>query len=321
MRPAPRSKFCAVACVAILAAGVMLSACGVLPAGHAATAGSFARLGPAKDPVHLYYDDIGRGPPILLIHGFGASTFTWHQIMPDLARNHRVIAVDMKGFGRSDKPMDENYSEFDQAALLEQLILEKNLRNLTIVGHSFGGGVALALALDDRLKGRISQLVLIDSVAYPQKVPVFFKMLDVPGMAQLGINMVPAEMQAKVALKIAYYDPNKITPATVAAYAAPLKTAAGKHAVIYTAREIVPPDLEALTRRYDTIELPTLIMWCDHDRIVPFDIGLKLRRNIPHSQLRVISRCGHIPQEEQPAQTLEVLQKFLNAPTRELAKE
>ena len=296
-----------------------VSACGILP-GDPAVAGSFARLGPAGAPVHLYYDDVGHGSPVLLIHGFGASTFTWHQIMPDLTRDHRVIAVDLKGFGRSDKPMDDRYSAFDQADLLVQLILALNLHNLTVVGHSFGGGVALALALDDRLKGRLSRLVLIDSVAYPQKVPVFFRMLAVPGMAQVGIRMVPPDMQAHLALRIAYYDSSKIAPETVEAYAAPLKTAAGKHAIIYTAREIVPPNLDEIAARYTTIQLPTLIMWCDHDRIVPFDIGLRLKQNIPHSRLRVISRCGHIPQEEQPGETLEVLQNFLDQPIQAAAQ-
>jgi pimeloyl-ACP methyl ester carboxylesterase len=292
---------------------LVLASCG-LPGDPAF--GDFASLGPPAAPVHLYYEDVGHGPPILLIHGFGASTFTWHQIIPDLARGHRVIAVDMKGFGKSDKPLDEKYSALDQEKLLAQLIEEKNLHNLTVVGHSFGGGVALALVLDDRLKGRISRLVLIDSIGYPQKIPIFFKLLEVPGVAQLGVRMVPPTLQAEAALKIAYYDSSKITPATVEAYSEPLKTAAGKHAIIYTAREIVPPNLDAIAARYSTIMQPTLIMWCDHDRIVPLDIGLKLRRAIPHSTLKLVQSCGHIPQEEQPQQTLEILQDFLDQPNR-----
>ena len=90
-----------------------------------------------------------RAPPLLLIHGFGASTYTWRHIAPELARTHRVIAVDLKGFGQSDKPFDSRYSVFDQAELLAELIEEKDLHNLTLVGHSFGGGIALMLALEN----------------------------------------------------------------------------------------------------------------------------------------------------------------------------
>jgi pimeloyl-ACP methyl ester carboxylesterase len=88
-------------------------------------------------------------------------------VAPELAKSHRVIAVDLKGFGQSDKPFDGRYSVFDQAELLAQLIEDKDLRNLTLVGHSFGGGIALLLALEanQRLAGRISRLVLLDTIA------------------------------------------------------------------------------------------------------------------------------------------------------------
>ena len=274
---------------------------------------SFARLGPADAPVKLHYSDEGEGPPVLLLHGFGASTFTWRYIAPELTKTHRVIAVDLKGFGQSDKPFDERYSARDQAELLTELIEEQDLRNLTLIGHSFGGGVALLLALqeDERLKGRIAKLVLLDTIAYPQEIPTFFQMLNMPVVSQIGVRMVPVEAQIRVALKIAYYDDSKIDDAQVAAYAEPLRSAAGKHAVIHTARQIVPPDIEALSERYKSITLPTLILWCDHDRIVPLDIGLKLRRKLPKSTLRIISACGHMPQEEQPKATLELIQGFL----------
>ena len=293
------------------AIALALGSCG-LSAGDAAD-GPYARLGPAEAPVKLYYEDAGSGPPLLLIHGFGASTYTWRHVAPALAETHRVIAVDLKGFGQSDKPFDDRYSVFDQAELLAQLIEEKDLRNLTLVGHSFGGGIALLLALeaDQRLKGRIARLVLLDSIAYPQNIPVFFRLLDVPLVSQLGVRMVPPAVQTRVALKIAYLDDSKIDPEEVETYAAPLKTAAGKHAIIHSARQIVPEDIAKLSERYKTIALPTLILWCDHDRIVPLEVGLKLRRTLPNSTLRLIDGCGHMPQEEQPASTLELLRGFL----------
>src|SRR5919106_2551872 len=247
----------------LAAIALILGACG-LSAGDVLD-GPYARLGPPDAPVKLYYREEGSGRPLLLIHGFGASSFTWRRVAPALAETNRVILVDLKGFGQSDKPFDTRYSVFDQAELLAQLIEEKDLRDLTLVGHSFGGGVALLLALEaqHRLQGRIARIVLLDSIAFPQNIPVFFRMLDMPVVSQLGIRMVPPSVQARVALRIAYFDDSKIDPEEVEAYAAPLKTAAGKHAIIHSARQIIPQDIAELSERYRTIELPTLILWCD----------------------------------------------------------
>ena len=295
----------------LAALALALGSCG-LSAGDAVD-GPYARLGPPDAPVKLYYTEEGKGPPLLLIHGFGASTFTWRFVAPELAKSHRVIAVDLKGFGQSDKPFDGRYSVYDQAELLAQLIEDKDLRDLTLVGHSFGGGVALLLALEanQRLDGRITRLVLLDSIAFPQNIPVFFRLLDVPLVSQIGVRMVPPSVQARVALQIAYFDDSKIDPEEIELYAAPLKTAAGKHAIIYSARQIVPEDIAELSERYKTIELPTLILWCDHDRIVPLEVGIKLRRTLPNSTLRLVEECGHMPQEEQPASTLALIKGFI----------
>ncbi len=236
-------------------AALMFGAGSAALAASDATEGPFARLGPPDAPVKLYAVERGEGPPVLLIHGFGTNTFTWRRIAPDLARDHKVIAVDLKGFGRSDKPFDERYSAADQAELLTQLILERDLRNLTIVGHSYGGGIALLLALeaDTRLKGRLSKLVLLDTIAYPQNIPVFFRMLDTPVVSQLGVRMAPPTLQIQLALRIAYFDNSKIGDDEIEAYAKPMKTAAGKHAIIYSARQIMPDDVDEISARYASI--------------------------------------------------------------------
>jgi pimeloyl-ACP methyl ester carboxylesterase len=297
--------------IAVLALALVACGSGI---GGAGDGPWFARLGPPDAPVQLFYEEQGQGKPVLLIHGFGASTYTWRQVAPELARDNRVVAVDLKGFGQSDKPFDSRYSVFDQAELLAQLIEDHDLRDLTIVGHSFGGGVALVLALEanERLKGRISKLVLLDTIAYPQHIPVFFRMLDMPLVSHLGVRMVPPAVQTRIALQIAYLDNSKIDDEEVETYAAPLRTAAGKHAIIHSARQIMPEGLEEISRRYESIELPTLIVWCDHDRIVPLDVGLKLRRTLPNASLRIVEGCGHMPHEEQPAATLSLIQGFLD---------
>jgi len=230
-----------------------------------------------------------------------------------LAQDHRMISVDLKGFGLSDKPMDDHYSVFDQADLIADFIVAKDLRNLTLVGHSFGGGVALLLALDKRprLKGRIKRLVLIDTIAYQQKIPVFFKVLRTPVVNQVGARLTPPYMQARTALRIAYYDDSKISFQDVTAYAKPLTTPGGKHALIETAKNINLDDFKGVGARYRTIRQPALIIWCDHDKVVPEAIGRRLHATMPHSTYRKMTGCGHLPHEEKPDETARAILAFL----------
>ena len=157
----------------------------------------------------------------------------------------------------------------------------------------------------------------LDTIAYAQEIPVFFKLLDTPVVSQLGVRATTADFQVRMALRIAYYDNSKIGPDEIEAYAEPMKTAAGKHAIIYSARQILPEDVEAISARYASIALPTLILWCDHDRIVPVGVGLKLKRTLPNAKFGVIRECGHMPQEEQPEETMLQIRDFLGTPAAE----
>jgi len=275
--------------------------------------GAFINVGTPAQPLRLWLEETGAGDPMLLIHGLGGNTYTWHHLAPRLTNRHRVLSVDLKGFGRSDKPFDERYALLDQVALLETLIRRKGLRNLTIVGHSFGGGVALALTakLNQTQPDAVARLVLIDSIAYPQPVPLFIELLRTPVLAEVGIYSAPPELEAYKGLLAAYAEPQKITFETVRAYAEPLYEPGGRHALLKTAQEIIPRNLPALIAKYPTVHQPTLLIWCAADRVVPLSVGKKLVRALPRARLSVLKGCGHIPQEELPATTLAVMRAFL----------
>jgi pimeloyl-ACP methyl ester carboxylesterase len=278
-----------------------------------APGGAFINVGSRLQPLRLWLEETGVGDPILLLHGFGGNSYTWHWLAPRLARTHHVISVDLKGFGRSDKPFDAAYGVLDQAHLLATLIRRKGLRKLSIVGHSFGGGVALALTanLNQTQPELVQRLVLIDSIAYPQPLPLFLELLRTPVLAEVGVYTAPPELETYKGLVAAYADPQKITLDTVRAYARPLYTPGGRHALIQTAQEIIPRNLPALIARYRSIEQPTLLLWCAADPVVPLSVGRRLLRALPGARLTVLKGCGHMPQEELPATTLAILRAFL----------
>jgi pimeloyl-ACP methyl ester carboxylesterase len=264
-------------------------------------------------PLNLHFTDRGKGKTLLFLHGFGANSYTWTKVSETLSQNYRVILLDLKGHGASPKPNDSAYSLHDQAELVTAFILENSLEDLTLIGHSLGGGIALlvALKLGSKVPNPISSLILIDTVAYSQPLPAFIKILRVPVLAQLSVCLVPNRLQALQVLRLAYHDNEKITNDTIDAYSTPLALPGAHHALIETAKQIIPQDIEDISSRYGTIRIPTLLLWGKHDRIVPLEVGERLHHAISNSDLVVIDDAGHIPHEEAPAVTLQAIQKFL----------
>ncbi len=273
----------------------------------------FAGLARAESDIELSSQVQGTGETILLIHGFGLHSYTWRHLDHELAERYRVIELDLKGFGDSPKPQDGRYSIYDQARLIYQFIVEENLEDFTLVGHSFGGGVALVVALHslERSRNRPKRLILIDSVAYEQRLPAFIRMLATPALGPLMLSITPDRYQAYSILRLAYYDDSAISTDQVDAYAAPLGLEGSHHAVLHTARQIVPSDITELSQMYPRIDYPTLILWGRQDSIVPLEVGRRLHAALPDSRLVVVDKAGHLVHEEQPVKSLEIIKSFL----------
>jgi len=260
----------------------------------------------------LHCETAGTGPPVVCLHGFGASSYTWREIRDALSASHAVHALDLKGFGGSFKPRDGRYSVHDQAALVLDCIDALRLTGLTLVGHSFGGGVALVTALE-LLRSRpsaLSSLILIDAACYRQPMPLFIRVLRWPVAGPLVQALAPARLQVRTVLRLAYHDGGLIPDASIEAYAAPLRAPGGRAALRATAQQIVPADIDALVARYPTIDVPTLVVWGRHDRIVPLEFGERLHRAIPRSRLVIVENSGHVPHEETPVPVREAIAAF-----------
>ena len=229
-------------------------------------------------PIELNHKIIGAGDPVLCIHGFGASLFSWRNFVDPLSQNYQLILIDLKGCGDSPKPPDSRYSPQDHADLIYKFILDHDLRHLTLVGNSFGGALSLLLTLmlTDNEPGRLRSLVLIDAGAYKQYIPGYLKLIGIPIIGAAAIYLTPAKCMAKSILKLSYYDPKKITTEQIAAYAKPIASPGDKHALLETGKQIIPPNIDALTARYKDIRLPVLIIWGRQDKIISPDAAFSI---------------------------------------------
>jgi pimeloyl-ACP methyl ester carboxylesterase len=254
----------------------------------------------------------GSGEPILCLHGLGANIYTWRHFITPFSLNNKLILVDLKGFGASPKPYDTKYSIEDHADEIHKIILEDNLTKLTLIGNSLGGGVALLLAirLCEQEPARLSKLVLIDSGGYEEYLPRYLKLLrSILGV--LIIHLSPSKLAAKFVLRACFYDRKKITQDQVQAYAVPITSPGGRHALLQTAKQCIPPNIDEILDKLKTISVPTLILSGREDRVVPLKVAELLHQAIPNSTLEVMEQCGHIPQEEKPDEAIARILKFL----------
>ena len=264
--------------------------------------------------ITLSHSISGQGSPVLLIHGYGASSYSWRYVIEPLSRNHQVITLDLKGFGNSPKPRDDMYSVYDQARLVRNFIVDQNLKDLTIIGHSFGGGVALVTSvyLEASHPGLIDKLVLIDNVAYPQKLPASVKILATPVLGPLAVHLLPNSTQVKILLKEVYFDDALIPQEAINHYAENLAKPNAKYAILTSARQLIPRDLDQFSLNYARLKIPTLVIWSREDEMLPLEIGQRLHAELPNSELVILDNVGHAAQEENPALILPLLQNFLD---------
>ena len=273
--------------------------------------------------LRLHIERLGQDPApgvatYLLIHGYGASGFTWRHWALQLAQRGHVVQVDMKGFGQSPKPDDGRYAPSDHAELVHKLVDTLGLQSLTVIGHSLGGGVALltALRLMDAGASCLERLVIIGGAAYEQRLPPFVGLAERPRLGSFLFRLVGAERVVARVLRSIVHDPSGVSPDQVLGYAGPLRSPEAIRALIDTARQIVPADLHMTTGRYKEIDVPTLLLWGRGDRVVPLAVGERLARAMPNARLHVMESCGHLPAEERPDESFAVVARFLDETDR-----
>ncbi|HEV7680786.1 MAG TPA: alpha/beta hydrolase [Pyrinomonadaceae bacterium] len=260
------------------------------------------------DGVRIHYQEKGTGTPLVLIHGYTSLTYTWKDVFEPLSQSFRVIAVDLKGFGFSGKP-DGDYTRRAQAVLVAHLLEHLNIDKAWLCGNSMGGEVALNVALAN--PQRVAGLILIDSagVEVPGRGTLAPGYLQLPVLGRLLIALsLTSDKLVRQGLEKSFYDHAKVTPDRVASYYRPLQTRGGQLAAL---RARAQWSLFPVEPNLGKINVPTLILWGAQDQLIPLAAGRKLNSLIKDSSLVIFDNCGHLPQEEMPARTIDEVTKFI----------
>lgn len=264
------------------------------------------------DGARVHYQEFGdaANPAMILIHGYTASVYVWKTVAPMLADvGFHVIAVDLLGFGYSEKPSWFDYSIQSQARMVSRFMNRLGIGKATIIGSSYGGAVALNLTLDN--SESVEKLVLVDAVCNdePKNHPLL-KLASLPG---IGETMTPFLVDSKAFLRmrmrgtLAKANHAMITDDRIESVRRPLAAADGHHSVLATSRNWSADRLE---QDAHLINQPTLIIWGDQDNVIPIKHGYKLHEQILNSRFVILKDCGHVPQEEKSEIFTELVTEF-----------
>ncbi len=264
----------------------------------------------------VHVKTMGQGEPVfLLLHGFGASLYSWHAAMEPLSQLGRVIAFDRPAFGLTERPLHwqgpNPYSQEEQVALVLGLLDHFQVPRAILVGNSAGGTISMQVALEH--PERVTALILIDPAVYRNGGTSEWMrpLLATPQMRRLGPLLVRRiKNRGPELLNLAWHDSTKIKPEVIELYKKVLQAENWDKALWEFTLATRPLRLAS---HLDALHLPILVVTGDDDRIVPTADSIRLSQELPDARLVVIANAGHLPHEEQPAEFMEAVKDFLRS--------
>ncbi len=244
----------------------------------------------------IRYYDVGSGPPLILIHGIGGDADEWVFCFERLSQSHRVLALDLLGFGRSAKPLIE-YTIAGFVEVVEYFLRGLKIDRTAVLGESMGGWIAASFAL--KFPGMVGKLVLVDSAG------VWGDITTLP----IDVRVSTRDHLREI-FQMLFHDQRMVNDAFIdLAYHQHLERGDG-----YTIDSVLrnaAGGREVLDDVIGNVAAPTLIVWGEQDRMIPVSVGHRLQKLIAGSKLEVIPQCGHLPALEQPAEFVQCVLEFL----------
>jgi len=255
--------------------------------------------------------DAADRPPVLLIHGIPTSSLLWRDVLPELARDRRVVAPDMLNYGRSGKPVRTDVSIAAQARLMVGLLDALGIRRADVVSHDIGGGVAQILAV--RRPERVRRLVLSNAVCFDSWPIPEFEPLQEPG-AEEQMSLDELSKMLREFLPQGVHDPEALTSEAVEMILEPWSSEEGKRALFRNLRRLNPEYTRAIADELADLPHETLVLWGREDAFQKPAYAERLRDAIPRAELVWIDAAAHWIMEEKPREVIEAVRGFLDRP-------
>lgn len=252
---------------------------------------------------------------VVLLHGLLESTETWEHVLPFLARDHRVVAVDLLGHGLTSKPLQADYSIPALATHVRDVLALLDVSGATVVGHSLGGGVALQMTyLWPELAGR---LVLVSSGGLGRSTGPLLKLLAAPLPVGLFLDLTVSPRTVGWVQRGMRRFGGRISDPKITDWlrtAEALADAPSRRAVLRLARGVLGPKgqrVGATDRLHLAGNVPVAIVWGDQDPILPLGHGRRAHAMIPGSRLEIFEGSGHWPHIDHPERLADIIHELI----------
>jgi pimeloyl-ACP methyl ester carboxylesterase len=254
----------------------------------------------------VHYRDEGAGPLLLLIHGTSSSLHTWDGWVQRMRSGHRIIRLDLPGFGLTGPAPDADYRASRHARIVASLLDHLGVERADVAGNSLGGRVALTLALD--YPARVNRLILVDSRGLSGQYPTTIeRVAGIPVIGQV-VRWATPRVLVRRAVEAVYADPSRVTDQLVDRYDDLIRRDGNRQAMTDAMAGPRDPDLD---RRLSEIKVPVLLQWGEHDRRLPLSVAYRMRDGLQDARLAIYQNAGHVPMEELPAETSADAETFL----------
>lgn len=264
------------------------------------------------DGMNVHFRDEGSSTdslPIVLIHGTSSSLHTFEGWASKLKKSHRVVRMDIPGFGLTGSFPNRNYTIDKYVDFIKHFLDTKGINQCILAGNSLGGNIAWRFAV--KYPKMVNKLVLIDASGYPlesKSVPIAFKVAKMPVLNKI-LTFITPRFMVKASLENVYVDKSKITDVLVDRYFELTLRKGNRQALVDRMAVKINSDMVSEIKN---IQQPTLVLWGAQDFLIPTKSAYRFQKDLPNDTLVIIKNVGHVPMEEKPDESLAVFINFLN---------
>ena len=273
----------------------------------------------AVDGLNVHYVQAGQGPVVLLVHGLGSSLATWASNIAPLAdAGFTVLALDLPGHGDSDRPRDRSYDPHSAAELLHHFVTELSIERVSLVGSSAGGLISALMTLEH--PDKVERLVMVASGWLSRQVSWFIRLVALPVVGEL-VYLPWLHYHVGLSTRV-FYEPPPLADELLAEMRRVRGLPGSGRALLRSVRSSIgclgrTPQRRMVERLKDS-PVPLLTVWGSEDPVIPSCQAETMRRELPHSEVCVIPRCGHWPQMEKDGEFNRLVSEFLrDGPARD----